>query len=480
MSIRFRPCNPCCNCVYLFDAFSRNTDNVSSDRVNMVNSRRYHFASGTWIVYLPSGVLISQNSNEEILYYDKDVEKLLDTHLNFTLRTSNDYISVINGDVIFTLEGINATGLRATVGGYTIDAPISGFPFTSSIINEIFDKNTYIPSGECVYEYSTSLFSFAVLGVFNDGCHLINLDDIIGNYTKYGLKATSGVIIDNLSVIIAETGCHTPPNRTCKTICWPDAIPASVSIEFNGFPDTEIPCIYTSHSGYINCVTLAGTEYNTCINDAILTLCQCESLYAAQLCLCYDTNAECKAGCPSNALNSTFVLDLIGSSTVNYCLECVYKYRLEYNPFYNPANPIDTNTGGGDLCNEINVSGSYFDITANITVGSYFDCETKEVGVEFSINVPFSTPLSSSGEAMSTSFCAGGSFPVTPSTINIPSGDYLSLAYRTASGVLSDCNAGGKWYSVCGFPSGVCPSTEQEKICSDSGDIEIIIGDLTT
>lgn len=412
--------NCCCGCVIFSDTFDNRDGNLDEDGVNLPDSDRYVFPATTWAVNVGLGTLVS-NSDADAIYFHGSPARTTNVSIHCNLATDGDWAAIEFG-------GNNITATRTDSGTVEISgmmtatlAPVSPTNFT---LKALFYKSELYPEFDCIEPPTLddyvrfNEFADCPQGVVNAG----------PGFSNWGLRAKTGVHLDNLQVWAATPNCQ-GMTLSCASICslYPETISISISGAVSGQAwcgDTAVPtsCYEQREDCYLACVAnhAEGTEGYCQCN------CACEQAFQGCHCDYVSGSGSCVKACPCDELNGEWVMDRDGPCSCNYSTTIPLSIR----------DPGDYENG----CE----SAAWVDAEIHATlVLEYCDTETGQAFVSLYPNMPFASTTVAywwSGIIPAADFCGGGSIPL----ITVPEG-----AAQYADGILLGCPGVG-----CETPSG--------------------------
>jgi hypothetical protein len=414
MGIRFSGCNCCC--IYFTDSFDRPA--LAADGVNRDGSDRYEFTSGDWEVNVASGRLLCNTADSPIHFYNDSALKSFQVSADFRFHNIGDYVSVLydTTDEEAKIEWTNAYEKTLTIG--TSSNVIAHTASSGKIFMSLFTMSGFHSHTGLAYPWNSITGSKVAVGIdaFQWGSDCFSSYVLSTGYTKYGLQASDGVVIDNLLVTYSKEECASYIEMGCGAVCDPDPLPASVVIEFSDIPngysrcrsqptvdwDNAIDsCESTFESTRLGCDSAhtSGTwDWCNCIQSAV-------SDYWTCTCNVYDSNTSCVISCPGSMMNAVFVLDKVTAAQQTPCTHCLYELEVTY-PDYWAHDYVDPDESSGQPCSSL-VTGTSTTFSAVMRI-SYYDNDTGETEIDLIYNTPFLPQFNFYASSISgINFCAG-------------------------------------------------------------------------
>jgi len=320
----------CCCCDYLRDTFARVTGRIAADNINIkksngVDSTRYkEDTPGSWIVGVGTGRLLCQTDDEPLYFVDATGGGgFLNVLISATLYDATDTVSIIAGATEIKLSFPATNKIKVEfVGGdswtHEFGSSIS-FPRSGTFGLKIFDRAkwdelnprpdccAHIPA-DCMQQNYDVLQIVGTLNHFAALCLTKPGDYAASEFDKYGVSAKAGVTIQDLSVTRSIPKCDTPPEITCRTSCYPDPIPATLTVNVAGFTGTgKFACV--NFQDYFDCVDLTISECNDCTGASLPNCYDPGEPCNQDLCVrCMRPNMECKTQCDCSCANGAWVI----------------------------------------------------------------------------------------------------------------------------------------------------------------------------
>lgn len=416
-----------CGCTILLDTFNRSGDELAADGVNVAGASRYSFASSSWAVV--SNALKCQTTGAAL-----------------TFHTGNAYVNV--GSVRFASVG---DYFELSTGHTTLTLTVENYTYSGATKKRL--KVEF--AGTTSYRYGSSIafgltLPYTLLSVdlrmldcsedWNKICEYVDHDspDLVTSTvaTRIGqgtffdgslsyawtMKATSGVIVDGLTITRNDIDCGTVL-PTCSQTCgglWPDTI----TLVLGTFADGETAC---RDAGYSACLSDCLDAYETALADYEATAAayrlahghvdptdyceQKQSLkeaYKTCRCTCVDDHWSCQTGSPCSALNGSIVLDRRDTPENQLGPGCgIYEAYVEVPGFYT-----------GNVCGDTSAyeTGWYLFFECAVSVVYYDEDIPERTKYRFNLSLPFVTSGGSgrmqtqlSGEVGQSAWCEGGS-----------------------------------------------------------------------
>lgn len=400
MAIKFSGCNCCC--IYFTDAFDRPA--LAADGVNRDGSDRYEFTSGDWEVNVASGRLLCNTADSPIHFYDSPNLKSFQISADFRFHNIGDYVSILydTDDKEAKIEWTDTAYKTLTIG--TSTNTIAHTASSGKILMSLFTMSGFPSHTGLAYPYNSITGSKVAIGIdaFQWGSDCFTSNVPATGYTKYGFKASAGVIIDDLLVTYSKQECVNYINMGCGAVCSPDPLPSSVTISFSDIPngysrcrndpappaddweDLDIIAESTFESSRLACDstwTSGTSDWCNCIQVATQT-------YWAATCDNYSTQTSCVVSCPGAMMNNVFILDKVTAAEEMPCTHCRYELEVTIPDYWVDAEDyVDSFEYDGKVCSTL-VTGQTTIFSANMSI-TYYDSDTGDI----TVRLKFDTPL---------------------------------------------------------------------------------------